>query len=384
MDSTEDLEQPGTAELAPPSRHRLDSALSIAGWAYMAVLLWTAGSRSLRIVWPWSISVLLQALTPVLYLPVYLLAPLAAWRRRWAQCAVAVGLIGVHLLSILPAMGGSHLPSWAATGDTLKVLSANVYEHNQESDRAVKALLAEHADVMIVVEITPSFRRAMENAGVDESYPFQVFAPPDPQLVTEAIYSRRPFRDVDEVTVSRAQFESATVGLGSTGLSLTAVHVDSARVDGDEWEAELTQLARVAESTPGPLMLAGDFNATRWNPQFGALLDAGLADAHEARGKGLSFSWPAGAFRVPLMRLDHALVNHHVAVLGVHDFSVPGSDHRAFSVTVAVDPSPVSARLSAVRPAAGHAAAPTASATGWGSRPRHGRGSAATFGPAPG
>jgi endonuclease/exonuclease/phosphatase family metal-dependent hydrolase len=36
------------------------------------------------------------------------------------------------------------------------------------------------------------------------------------------------------------------------------------------------------------------------------------------------------------MRLDHALVNRHIAVERVRDVSVPGSDHVGFAVTLGV------------------------------------------------
>jgi hypothetical protein len=36
------------------------------------------------------------------------------------------------------------------------------------------------------------------------------------------------------------------------------------------------------------------------------------------------------------MRLDHAVVNDRVRVVWVHDYTVPGSDHRGFVTELAV------------------------------------------------
>jgi hypothetical protein len=36
------------------------------------------------------------------------------------------------------------------------------------------------------------------------------------------------------------------------------------------------------------------------------------------------------------MRLDHAVVNDRVGVVSVHDYTVPGSDHRGFVTELAV------------------------------------------------
>ena len=36
------------------------------------------------------------------------------------------------------------------------------------------------------------------------------------------------------------------------------------------------------------------------------------------------------------MRLDHAVVNDRVGVVAVHDYTVPGSDHRGFLTVLAI------------------------------------------------
>jgi endonuclease/exonuclease/phosphatase (EEP) superfamily protein YafD len=94
-----------------------------------------------------------------------------------------------------------------------------------------------------------------------------------------------------------------------------------------------------ARATTGPAVIVGDFNATRWNPPFEKLLDSGLTDVHEATGQGLSRSWPnSGIVPVPLMRIDHALVNNGAFPTQVRDESIPGSDHLGFIATLAVGP----------------------------------------------
>ena len=103
-------------------------------------------------------------------------------------------------------------------------------------------------------------------------------------------------------------------------------------LDAASWATLKTQ----ATSAPGAVAVVGDFNSTRWNPPFGDLLAAGLHDAHESVGQGLSRSWPNLGFPVPLMRLDHALVNDKVGVVSVHDVDVPGSDHIGFVTELAV------------------------------------------------
>jgi len=65
------------------------------------------------------------------------------------------------------------------------------------------------------------------------------------------------------------------------------------------------------------------------------LLDGHWRDAHEAVGRGLSTSWSTLGLVPSFVRLDHALVDHRLVVCDVADFTVTGSDHRGFVVTIA-------------------------------------------------
>ena len=87
--------------------------------------------------------------------------------------------------------------------------------------------------------------------------------------------------------------------------------------------AALRALAELAQATPGPLLIGGDFNITPWSPVFDAALRAStLADC--ARGQGLltrpTFFLPAA------IRIDHCLASAHWRVLRVTCRRWP--DHR--------------------------------------------------------
>ena len=106
---------------------------------------------------------------------------------------------------------------------------------------------------------------------------------------------------------------------------------------GANWRAQLgdyRERGGRAEQAGRPLVMVGDLNATRWHPPLTRLLGR-LSDIHEARGKGLSRSWPTN-YLMRMGRLDHGLVNRLVVPLSVSDVAVPGSDHVGFVATLAV------------------------------------------------
>ena len=86
----------------------------------------------------------------------------------------------------------------------------------------------------------------------------------------------------------------------------------------------------------GPLIVAGDFNATLHAGGIRALRDVGLLDAHEALGRGLATTWPNGMFSAPPLHLDHVFLSPHLVPVAVTEGHGAGSDHRPVIVDVAV------------------------------------------------
>ena len=103
------------------------------------------------------------------------------------------------------------------------------------------------------------------------------------------------------------------------------------------WRDELRSIGDAAADGDGPTLLIGDFNAARWHPSFRALLRRGWRSGHEMLGRGWTVSWPTLGYPAPpFVRLDHALVDHHLAPVDVREVSIPGSDHRAFVMSFAL------------------------------------------------
>ncbi len=213
-------------------------------------------------------------------------------------------------------------------------MEANVYDQNAEPAQAAATIMASGADVLVLVELDSRTLSALRAAGIEQAYPYSTVSAG--RYRSDGIWSKKPLSDVHAPT-SRTGMPWATVDVGGHPLLLLAVHVDNAIRSRDDWTSELDVLRQHAASATGPVAVVGDFNSTRWNPPFGRLLASGLHDAHEATGQGLSWSWPnLGMFSVPVMRLDHALVNDKVGVVSVHNVDIPGSDHVGFVTELAI------------------------------------------------
>lgn len=319
---------------------RIEATSFALGWLAMVLFAWAALSRQFGLTGPTSITVVLQGLTP--FIPVVLGLMLAALflRRRVVQGLVASMLMAVNLASVAPALGSRSRPGWTVSAPQVRVLSANVYDHNPVPTRAARFLVNQDADVLILVEVSRPMREALKDAGVDHRYPFhQTGRLGTGTTSSETIYSRRPLIDATSVPVGAQAFPAASVAVGPARLRLIGVHVQDPLRGRDEWSSELRDLRTTVGHEPRPLVLAGDFNANRWNPGFGDLLGAGLHDASESSGGGLTLSWPVHRLMpTPVIRLDHAVATVGAEAVRVRDVDVPGSDHRALDVTWSVDP----------------------------------------------
>jgi endonuclease/exonuclease/phosphatase (EEP) superfamily protein YafD len=122
----------------------------------------------------------------------------------------------------------------------------------------------------------------------------------------------------------------ATILVGSHRLQLYSVHtVAPLGDDRARWRAQLRWVEEEIRRERGPLVVAGDFNATRYHHSFRRLLSERLGDAHERRGRGWATTWPRNRWPLPpLLRLDHVLVSPDIGVRSIKEGLGQGSDHR--------------------------------------------------------
>ena len=328
-------------------RSRRQSVLAVVGggwdvlaWAYLFVAFVVTISRPISSQPP-PVLQALQAGFPVVVAGIPVVLVIGTLSRRWIQAGAAFALGITSWFAVSPAVGRDPLPLWATGATEFRVASANLYFRNGTPLDAARALYATDADIVALSELTPSFVSSATSVGFDQRYRYRLLDPQEPVGGNSAsgglgIYSKFPFDDVVRVGRDRAPFPRMLLPDG-TGIRVLPVHAESPSTVGrvGPWASDLARLGRLVEATDEPVLLVGDFNAGRWQPAFGALLRRGLTDAHEAVGRGLSRSWPDG---VPLFRLDHALYTRGFAARSVRDLNIPGSDHRGFVATFAVEP----------------------------------------------
>ncbi|MFL0175317.1 endonuclease/exonuclease/phosphatase family protein [Mycobacterium sp. SMC-13] len=279
------------------------------------------------------------------YTPLVLLSSLTiAAIHRQVLASVASTVVLALALAIQVPWYCLGLPESAGRHTQLRVLSSNVHDGDADAPFLVK-LAAESADVICVSELTPEELVRFRAAGIDENFPFSVLKPA-PLAEGIGLWSRYP---LSEFVWANSRTTGASARMRIAGVRqdvvVASVHVISPIAFGPssigEWrrhiDATRAQLSLLAGSAgSAAVIVAGDFNSTVDMRQFRDLLTDGYRDAAEQTRAGFAPTFPSNrTWMPPVIEIDHVLTRMAPAV-SFRTVDVPGSDHRALLVSVAV------------------------------------------------
>jgi endonuclease/exonuclease/phosphatase (EEP) superfamily protein YafD len=276
-------------------------------------------------------------------------AVLALALRRWLRLVALVALAATLAWPIFAQRGEAAI---VADPARLKIVSANLWHGASGHDRTIEALLASDADVIGLIEATPSWRPAL--APLLAKYPYRVDCfDLDPECQT-MVLSRLPIVRPIAGRVWKATPIVAGGELLWDGRPITVLVTHwfrpLARSDESRWGGnDAKRAAYLADHLPltrqvgqaglfakylnrqqRDLILMGDLNSVPWSRlQRAFRARTGLDNA-----AGWSSSWPSfmpWPLRLPI---DHILARGHLAVT---QFSIgPETDSDHFAVVAEI------------------------------------------------
>jgi endonuclease/exonuclease/phosphatase (EEP) superfamily protein YafD len=321
----------------PPARRRRARAFRWASAAAAAPVALVGLLRAIPADWP-VMAVQLLAFVPWFTVPaaVALLLSLAA-RSRPLQL-VAAALLGVQVLWLFPPAAAS--PETAHAGQPVVEVKAMAINAGlgQADAAGIVGLVQEHqVDLLVVAEYTQELADRLSAAGLARLLPHQV-AHPRARAAGAAVFSSLSLREVGMVPDSPFRMPVVSVDLSAAGqeaaLRVVAVHTLAPVDDGlAQWRSDLAALDRI-DAGAGPLLLAGDFNATLDHREFRDLLAGDsrtrpLVDVSAAAGSRLVPTWPMRGYYLPGVTLDHLVTSPDITGSGYSVRRVAGTDHAA-------------------------------------------------------
>jgi endonuclease/exonuclease/phosphatase (EEP) superfamily protein YafD len=263
-----------------------------------------------------------------------MLVALIRARRRLAL-AILTGIVALLTALHLAWLGPLFVPDQrAARTAPFTVMVLNMFAGR--ADPAQVADMAERADIVILVEVTPAALQALEGKAWDRRFPYSVGNSEDGVGGT-AVYSR--FRLSRARLIGPTEFQQWAVAVEVPGVGpvrLLAVHPCNPFCGGGRWHGDHQLIWNAAaEDQVTPTIVAGDFNAVEDHGPMQRLHRLGLRSAGDIVGAGWVPTFPAGRRVPPLLPIDHVLVNDRLTATSVTAFSVPGTDHRGLLTTLA-------------------------------------------------
>ena len=237
-------------------------------------------------------------------------------RRPWL-----LGLAGVvlcaNLLPMATRLVERHSLPGHGNGHALSIVFANVLCDNRQFDRVPAMVRTQAPDIFIASETTPEWMTHLDS--LKDRYPYRFYA--GPGIFGIATYARRPFTAQvyrigrHQMPLGRLEFDDLVVLVAHpqppARAGLTA-----------ENQAYIETLARLAQASTKPVIIAGDLNATLWSHSLRPLIQAGL---QWPANSGFGYSWPVDK---PHMAIQIDQILTRGAVAGRYRvLPAVGSDH---------------------------------------------------------
>lgn len=278
-----------------------------------------------------------------LYLPLPALA-LAVLFRRDARAALC---LAIPVLTLGFEYGPSFIPDrLAETGRPVRVMSANLFAHNVQAEAVAAAILDRQPDVVAFQELGEGIAGPLGRR-LAPSFPYQAFYPGE-SIFGMGVASPYPIVESPPLRMGADTCNCQQVIIDRDGLCLTFLNVHfglpaityarfwrlplPVRFRSEVQKPNPRQVLALAESSPGPLFLVGDFNVSDRQP-FYRELNGRLEDAHRAVGFGLGYTFPSSWRKLrglplpPFIRIDYVFHDRAWATRDARTGRMPGSDH---------------------------------------------------------
>lgn len=221
-------------------------------------------------------------------------------------------------------------------GPLIVLGSINVERDTPAAGEIASTLGRLDLDVLFVQEYTTATAAAFRSSGLLVAYP-HVREDQEEGWFGAAILSRHPIVASERRCFGERPMTVAVLDIGEHRVTTVNVHIQAPvrRHDVGPWRQAFADLAELAASSDGTVVLAGDWNATLSHQPMRRLLRTGsVVDAHLASRRRSPRTWPVGRRHPPLLGLDHILVSPSIDVNATHELTVAGTDHRAVTAAL--------------------------------------------------
>lgn len=288
--------------------------------------------------WSNPLGVVVSVFTPYLVVVPLVATVIAAAGRQKVLSAAGVATVLLFGATQAPLYVGG--PGVDGPHVALQVLTSNLRLGRVDAGDLVREIRERDIDVLMVQELTAEAAERLEAAGLGDLLPYALLRP-GPGARGTGLYSRYALSAVDVPGYYENAVVAATLVLRQDGaavrMTVASVHPRSPWPDfAEQWSAEISRMSAWADGLVGPVVIAGDFNATNDHRQMRRFFTAGYVDGAARAGGGYLATFPSDRPYPPLIAIDHVLTRGGPVTTSIASVTVSGTDHRAVAATVAV------------------------------------------------
>lgn len=255
----------------------------------------------------------------------------AAWWSQRALTVIAGGIVAVPLLIGLglPVLNGAGAPAQPpVNGRSFTIVSFNTWLRQYEWREIERYLRAVKPDFVVMLEAGRAIKPLF--AALRDLYPWQKECA-SWRYCHIAVLSRHRWRTAafENRTARHGPLVWARFGPALGGLTLIGTHFDRPPMVANQLR-EARALAKRVRGLPGPVIVAGDFNATPWSHVYKTFAAASRLHSFSA----IAPSWPTYPLNLPQMPIDHVFVSRALSVRLLENGPTLGSDHRAIRAQI--------------------------------------------------
>lgn len=221
--------------------------------------------------------------------------------------------------------------------NTIKLLTANVYQENQSFQKTIDLISEVSPDVVFLLETNQKWKSAMQVLKKDFPYFIEV---PKENTYGLLFYSKLAFENYEINYWIDKEIPSivADVQVRDERVRLYGIHptppVPQENTESTERDAEILLVGKKAKSFDGPSIVFGDLNDVAWSHTTRLFLR--ISEMLDPRiGRGMYSTFHA---KYPLMRwpLDHFFVSSHFRLIDLKVEKRIDSDHFPISIHLSI------------------------------------------------
>ena len=256
---------------------------------------------------------------------------LIAWARARILTWLAAALIVLNGALAAPAF--LNAASGEETGGaSLKIVLANIQGHGGRDADIADFLAREDPDLVIMLEADPVAEPMLTSLG--ERYPHRIGCIDNHHCRMVLLY-KLELKEPRAAARTENGPPYIAAGMAAGGQSFTFVGVHLARpFDGPRNRQDMDALTGLLKRMSGPLVVAGDFNATPWSWRLYRMQAASGLERHRTLGA----TWPNIKPLFAQLLIDQVLVSPEISVLDAYSGPGIGSDHLPSVTRIALPP----------------------------------------------